>query len=83
MTGIRPEPATRVALVTGAGRGIGAATAVALAQRGIACVLAVRRPDAARDAADAVRKLGVACRVEAWSTLDPHWEGLHRGLLGS
>lgn len=64
MTEIRPEPAARVALVTGAARGIGAATAVALARRGIACVLAVRKPDAARDAADAVRKLGVACRVE-------------------
>lgn len=70
MTNTRPDPATRVALVTGAGRGIGAASAVALAQRGIACVLAVRRPDAARDVADAVARLGVACRVETCNVGD-------------
>lgn len=64
------RPAGRVALVTGAARGIGAATAVALARRGIASILAVRRPEAAREAADAVRKLGVACRVEPCDVTD-------------
>jgi len=38
----KPHPG-RVALVTGAARGIGAATAIALAQRGIAPVLEARR----------------------------------------
>ena len=70
MTETKPDPSTRVALVAGASRGIGAATAVALAQRRIACVLAVRDPDAACGAASAVRKLGVACRVEACDVAD-------------
>lgn len=53
----------RIALITGAARGIGAATALALARRGIAPVLAVRDPAAAQAAADAVRALGAPCRV--------------------
>lgn len=53
----------RTALVTGAARGIGAAVAVALARRGIAPALAVRRPEAAHDVAAAVRRLGVPCLV--------------------
>ncbi len=57
-------PTGRVALVTGAARGIGAATVLALAQKGIAPVLAVRDPQAAQAAADAVSTLGVACRIE-------------------
>ncbi len=50
--------------MTGAARGIGAATAVALARRGISCVLAVREPQAARETAEIIVALGVACRVE-------------------
>lgn len=57
-------PAGRVAFVTGAARGIGAATAIALAQRGIAPVLAVRSAASADATAQAVRRLGVPCRIE-------------------
>ena len=47
----------RVALVTGASRGIGAAVALALARRGIAPMLAVRDPASAAAVADEVRAL--------------------------
>lgn len=64
-----PSPA-RVALVTGASRGIGAAVVVELARLGITPVLAVRRPESAHAAAAAVRTLGidplvVGCHVES------------------
>jgi len=62
ITDIRPPG--KVAIVTGAAGGIGAAIAVALAQRGIASVLAVRHPDAAFAVSEGVRKLGIPCRVE-------------------
>jgi NAD(P)-dependent dehydrogenase (short-subunit alcohol dehydrogenase family) len=68
MTELRP--AGKVALVTGAARGIGAAIAVALARRGIASVLAVRRPEAARGVSEIISKLGVACRVESCDVVD-------------
>ncbi len=61
----KPSGPTRVAFVTGAARGIGAATALALAKRGIATVLAVRDPASARPVLDAIRRLGPACRIEA------------------
>ncbi len=64
------RPARRTALVTGAARGIGAATALALAKRGIAPILAVRQPETAREVADAVMKLGVACRIEPCDVTD-------------
>jgi NAD(P)-dependent dehydrogenase (short-subunit alcohol dehydrogenase family) len=59
----------RVALVTGASRGIGAAVVVELARLGIVPVLAVRRPDSAQDTVAAVKAQGiealvVACHVE-------------------
>jgi len=54
----------RVALVTGASRGIGAATALALAQRGFLPVLAVRDPATAAEAVAAIEKHGLrALRV--------------------
>ena len=60
----------RVALVSGAARGIGAASALALAQRGIAPVLAVRDPAAAQATCDAVNAMGVACRIEICNVAD-------------
>lgn len=60
----------RVALVTGASRGIGAATALALARRGISSVLAVRNPEAAKDVAIAVRNIGVSCHIAACDVSD-------------
>jgi 3-oxoacyl-[acyl-carrier protein] reductase len=63
-------PSGRVALVTGASRGIGAATAVALARRGIAPVLAVRSAAAAEATARAVRELGEPCRIEVCDVAD-------------
>lgn len=60
----------RVAFVTGAARGIGAAAAVALARRGFAPVLAVRQPDAAREAAAAVRGTGSRCSIVACDVTD-------------
>lgn len=65
-----PSPSSRVALVTGAARGIGAATALALARRGIAPILAVRNAAAAQPVADAVGGLGVACRIEVCDITD-------------
>ena len=62
------QPQERVALVTGAARGIGAAAALALARRGFLPVLAVRDPAAAADAiaaieADGWRAACVRCDV--------------------
>lgn len=53
----------RVAFITGASRGIGAATALALARRGAIPVLAVRDAAAAAHTVAAVRALGVACEA--------------------
>src|SRR4029079_2598456 len=50
----RPSGGERTASVTGAARGIGAATALALAARGIATALFVRDPGAAAGIADKV-----------------------------
>jgi len=60
----------RTAIVTGAARGIGAATALALAMRGIAPALLVRDATAATGIADRIRDRGVACRVETCDVAD-------------
>lgn len=70
MTEITLPPSTRVALVTGSARGIGAATAIALARRGIAPVLAVRDADAARPVQEEVAAMGMACRIETCDVAD-------------
>jgi 7-alpha-hydroxysteroid dehydrogenase len=53
----------RVAVVTGAGRGIGAATAVALAQAGADVVIAARSPDQLRATATAIEAAGRTAHV--------------------
>lgn len=55
----------RIAIVSGASRGIGAAIALALARRGFVPILAVRRPSAAEAVASQVRDLGVPCHVHS------------------
>ena len=50
--------ASRVALVTGASRGIGRAVAIALARRGADVALAARRPAQAEEVAAEIRSLG-------------------------
>ena len=53
----------RVAVVTGAGRGIGAATAVALAEAGADVVIAARSPDRLEATAAMLRVNGVKVEV--------------------
>jgi NAD(P)-dependent dehydrogenase (short-subunit alcohol dehydrogenase family) len=55
---------TRIAIVTGASRGIGAATALALARRGIGSVLAVRHAADAQPVRRQVEALGVECAIQ-------------------
>jgi 3-oxoacyl-[acyl-carrier protein] reductase len=53
----------KVALITGAGRGIGAAVATRLAEAGASVVLANRSLDAAEEVAQALRQRGLAARA--------------------
>ena len=53
----------RVAVVTGAGRGIGAATAVALAEAGADVVIAARSPDQLEATATAIETAGRSAHV--------------------
>jgi A-factor type gamma-butyrolactone 1'-reductase (1S-forming) len=67
----------QVAVVTGASTGIGAATARALAERGISVVLAARRPDKlAEVAADITRAGGTAVAYPADVTAESDIGGL-------
>jgi NAD(P)-dependent dehydrogenase (short-subunit alcohol dehydrogenase family) len=61
----------KIALVTGAGSGIGKHVSIALAQNGYAVVLAGRRPDALETTAIEVRKSGSPALVVATDVTDP------------
>lgn len=61
----------QVALVTGAGRGIGAAIAVAFAEAGANLVLAARTPEQLEETAQRVRNLGGDALVVPTDVMDP------------
>jgi NAD(P)-dependent dehydrogenase (short-subunit alcohol dehydrogenase family) len=61
----------KVVVVTGASSGIGAATALELARRGAAVVLAARREDALDDVAERCRALGGRALVVPTDVTDP------------
>lgn len=58
MSGIKADAHGRVALVTGASRGIGAAAAIELARRGVHVVITARTQGGLEDTDDAIRALG-------------------------
>lgn len=60
----------QVAIVTGAGRGIGAATALALAEAGADVVLSARTEEQLREVAEGVEKLGRRAVVVAADLMD-------------
>lgn len=64
------DPRARVALVTGAGRGIGREIALALARAGLAVAAAGRTLDALRGVADEAAALGVGARAIAMDVTD-------------
>jgi 3-oxoacyl-[acyl-carrier protein] reductase len=59
------DSSRHVAFITGANRGIGAATAILLARRGVDVVLAVRSPDSARDVVRTIEAAGGSCLAVA------------------
>jgi NAD(P)-dependent dehydrogenase (short-subunit alcohol dehydrogenase family) len=61
----------KVALVTGAGTGMGAATAVLLAERGANVVLAGRREQPLRDVAESITAAGGQALVVPGDVSDP------------
>ena len=65
----------KTALITGASRGIGAATAGELARQGVSVVLAARTTDQIEENAAAIRSeggeaLAVACDVSSWTDVE-------------
>ncbi len=53
----------KIALITGASRGVGAATALAFARRGVGCALLVRRPETAAALRQDIEDAGAPCCV--------------------
>ena len=72
----------KVALITGAGRGIGAAVATRLAEAGASVVLANRSLDAAEEVAQALRQRGLAARATPF-VADERWLQPRLHLAGS
>jgi NAD(P)-dependent dehydrogenase (short-subunit alcohol dehydrogenase family) len=66
-----PQPASKIALVTGASSGIGRQTAIALAQAGYALVLAGRRTELLEATAAEVGKAGVEALTVPTDIADP------------
>jgi NAD(P)-dependent dehydrogenase (short-subunit alcohol dehydrogenase family) len=66
-----PQPASKIALVTGASSGIGKQTAIALAQAGYALVLAGRRTELLEATAAEVSKAGVETLTVPTDVADP------------
>jgi NAD(P)-dependent dehydrogenase (short-subunit alcohol dehydrogenase family) len=65
------NPSTKIALITGAGSGIGRRSALALARAGHALVLAGRRPDPLEEVAAEARALGVQALAVPTDVSDP------------
>jgi NAD(P)-dependent dehydrogenase (short-subunit alcohol dehydrogenase family) len=63
VSGAEPPAAADVALVAGAGSGLSAALARALAAEGYRCVLAARRPDKLHALCDEIGAVAIACDV--------------------
>ena len=61
----------RVAVVTGAGSGIGRATSLALAERGCSIAVVDVQPDGAEETAEHVRSLGTRASVHLADVRDP------------
>jgi NAD(P)-dependent dehydrogenase (short-subunit alcohol dehydrogenase family) len=75
----------RVAVVTGATRGLGRAIAAAFARSGAQVVIVSRKPDACDEVAAALRADGAkavacACHVGHWEELEPMVETVYRDL---
>jgi 3-oxoacyl-[acyl-carrier protein] reductase len=70
----------RAALVTGAGRGIGAAIAAELAARGARVLVTDRDPDSAEGVAAAIRGRGGEAEAEALDVAD--WQAVHEVVDG-
>ncbi|RNM17428.1 SDR family NAD(P)-dependent oxidoreductase [Nocardioides pocheonensis] len=78
----------KVALVTGATRGLGFAIAQGLAEAGATVVVSSRKEDACRTAAEAVTKatgvaaVPLALHVGQWDAIEPAVDRIHRELGG-
>ncbi|NEU30906.1 SDR family oxidoreductase [bacterium LRH843] len=55
--------ADKVAIITGAGSGMGQATALKMAKEGATVVIAERREEAAQETADKIKQIGGTCKI--------------------